>query len=387
MGQGFPDWNPPEFFTQSLIKHIETGNHQYCRTYGTKYLVESIARNYSVSYERKIDPMTEVIVTPGAVAGLYNAITGFISEGDEVIINEPFYDCYLPQIKFSGGIAIGSPLIPPPKNSNKWNFDFVDLKKKLNEKTRMLIISSPNNPTGKILTMEELELIADILENYPEVILVMDEVYEHMIFDEWTKLPRMAAIPRMWNRTITIHSPGKFFSATGARIGFVIGPKHLIDSVHSLQQYNGFCMYGPMQSALADSLDIAAKPYKGHENYYAWLRNHYTECRDYFTKHLNEIEEFKGKFWIPDGAYFCVVDVSDNILEDHDYSFEGENNKLYKRDYKYLLKMAYEKKVVGIPLSAFYTPENAHIGEHYIRLAFCKKQETMQKAFDNLNNL
>jgi len=116
MGQGFPDWNPPEFFTQSLIKHIETGNHQYCRTYGTKYLVESIARNYSVSYERKIDPMTEVIVTPGAVAGLYNAITGFISEGDEVIINEPFYDCYLPQIKFSGGIAIGSPLIPPPKS-------------------------------------------------------------------------------------------------------------------------------------------------------------------------------------------------------------------------------------------------------------------------------
>ncbi len=179
----------------------------------------------------------------------------------------------------------------------------------------MIIINSPSNPTGKVITYQELQEFADILKAFPRVVVLSDEVYEHIIFDDETILPRMATLKEMWNRTITVHSVGKFFSATGIRVAFTIAPEHLIKPLHAINQYNTLCMYGPMQSAVAESLEIANKPFKGYDNYFLWLRQHYQDSRDYFMKNLNEIEEFKGKFWKPEGAYFLMADISKSDLQ------------------------------------------------------------------------
>jgi len=258
------------------------------------------------------------------------------------------------------------------------------LKKSLNSKTKLLILNTPHNPTGKILTYTELEQIAHILKAFPRVLVVSDEVYEYMIYDDFKTLPRMSAIPGMWDRTITVHSAGKFLSATGLRIGWSIAPKNIINSLHAIHQYSTFCMNGPLQNAVAESLEIANNPYKGHENYYQWLRQHYQDSRDYFIENLEKIDDFKGKFWKPEGSYFVLVDISKDKIPEHNYVLDGDDGSNYTKDFKYVLNLAHTKKVSVIPISLFYTEQHKHLGENLVRLAFCKKKETMDKAFDNL---
>ena len=251
----------------------------------------------------------------------------------------------------------------------------------------MLIINTPNNPTGKILSNQELAQIADIVKSFPRVIVISDEVYEHMIYDKYKKLPRFATLSGMWDRTVTIHSAGKFLSATGLRVGWAIGPKNLINYIHAVSQYNTFCMNGPIQLSVRDSLEIANNPYKGHSNYYEWLRQHYQNSRDYFIQELYKVPAFKGKYWIPEGAYFVMLDISNDVIPKHNYVLDGDNQSKYGKDYKYLLNLAYTKKLVSIPVSVFYTEKNKHLGEKFVRLAFCKKKETMDAGFKNLATL
>ena len=398
LGQGFPDWSPPEFVFESLKKHISDpkANHQYTRSFGNLKLSESIAAKYSKIFNRKINNLNEVLISNDAVNILYSVITSLVRQGDEVIVIEPFYDCYLPQAQFSGAKVIGVPMIQPEfiKKSefetlskdkiinNEWKFDFERLEKSLSDKTRLLILNTPNNPTGKILSHEELTQISKILTKYPDVIIIMDEVYEHMVYDQHNYLPRMANVEGMWDRTISLMSAGKFLSATGIRIGWCIGPQKLLKIVNTVHQYNSFCLHDPTQLAISESLEIAQQPYKGFDNYYSWLRNHYLESRNYFLKNLAKIKNFDSDFYLPEGGYFVIADISakNNTPK---YRFEGEeeieNN--YSKDFNYLLNLAYEKQIVGIPCSPFYTCENRALGERFIRLAFCKKKETMDKAF------
>lgn len=402
LGQGFPDWNTPEFVLESLTKHVTDpkANHQYTRSFGNLKLADSVAKKYSKIFDRKINSLNEILISNGAVNILYNVITGLVREGDEVIVLEPFYDCYLPQAKFSGGKVIGVPMIPPdfiekPKLENltthkiiknDWKIDLEKLEKSFTDKTRLLILNTPNNPTGKILSYQELNEIAKIVKKYSNVVVVVDEVYEHMIFDLYTELPRMANVEGMWDRTISIMSPGKFFSATGIRIGWCIGPQKLLQIVNTIHQYNSFCLYDPAQLAISDSLEIAEQPYKGFPNYYLWLRNHYLESRNYFVNNLSKLKSFDSNFYLPEGGYFVIADIS-NKKNEVKYSFEGEeiekNN--YSKDFNYLLNLAHEKHIVGIPCSPFYTSQNKSSGERFIRLAFCKKKETMDKAFEHFN--
>lgn len=403
LGQGFPDWAPPEFVLENIKKHVNspTANHQYTRSFGNLNLCQAIASKYSDIFKRKIDPVNEVLVSNGGVSILYSAITSFVENGDEVIGIEPFYDCYLPQVKFCGGKFVGIPMIAP-KFRNKsefsnlnnkiikdeWKIDFENIKSSINDKTKMIILNTPNNPTGKILSFDELQELANILEKYPKVIILLDEVYEHMIYDEYTKLPRMASMEKMWNRTITVMSAGKFFSTTGIRIGWCLGPQMLIRNIHAVHQFNSFCLYDPIQLAVADSLIDANKPYLGFSNYYDWLRSHYMSSRNYFVENLAKLQNFDLNFYMPEGGYFVIADISNKKIEQK-YFFEGEENlnEKYSRDFNYLLNLAHEKKVVGIPCSAFYTDKNKSFGENYIRLAFCKQQKTMDAAFEKLNKI
>jgi len=396
MGQGFPDWQPPEFFLTSFEKNLKEGSHQYTRSLGDPKLVGAVARAYSKVYNRNIDPLTEVCISNGAVQLLYNSITSLVNPGDEVILFEPFYDCYYPQSMFNHAKVISIPMIPSKlrelseysnlgkpglKLDDSWKLDFDKLKKSVSNKTKLIIINSPHNPSGKVFTQEELEQIADIISPYPNLFLLSDEVYEHMIYDDIKKLPRFANVKGMWDRTISIMSAGKIFSATGTRIGWGIGPQKLIHAVFACNQYNSFCLYGPLQQTIADCLDQAMSPYNGEENYYVWLRKHYENNRNYFLKKLAECG--KGlKFWLPQGGYVVVCDISNQKINKQ-YSFEGENCE-YTKDFQYLLQLAHENRVIGIPVSPFFIPEHAKNGENMIRFAFCKKKETIDRFFEHL---
>jgi kynurenine--oxoglutarate transaminase/cysteine-S-conjugate beta-lyase/glutamine--phenylpyruvate transaminase len=405
LGQGFPDWEPADFLIELLKDKFSSNkvNHQYTRSFGVIPLCESISRNYKQFFHRNINPLNEVLVSPGGVSLLYNTITGFVEPGDEVIVIEPFYESYLPEIIFSGGKAIGVPLIPPKKrnkseykaldinNTTKikdtWGFDFAKFRNSLNEKTKMVILNTPNNPTGKILSYDEMKEIAKILEKFPKVVVLMDEVYEHMTYDEYDTLPRFANIPGMFERTISATTAGKTFSATGIRVAWAIGPSHLIKVASAVHQFNSFCMYEPIQLAVAEALDIANQPYKGFDSYFKWLRSHYNFKRHFFIQSLANLDNFDLDFFLPEGGYFVICDIKGKKVANEDLYFEGDEHSKgkYLRDFKYLLNMAEQKNVIGIPLSPFYTEQNRPLGQDFIRLAFCKKQETLIKSLENLN--
>lgn len=404
LGQGFPDWKPPQFLLDSLVKNIQnpSSNHQYTRAAGALRLVEALAKTYSPRFKREIDPMKEILVSNGAVSLLYNIITAYIHPGDEMIAIEGFYDCYLPQAEFCGGKIIGVPLIPPKnrdrseyldlvEKGNKdgrikdnWQFDFEKLEQSFTDKTKILILNTPHNPTGKVISFEEMYKIKAILDKHPGVILIMDEVYEYMVYDEYEEMPRFATLDGMWDRTVSIMSAGKIFSATGLRIGWAIGNKDIIKKATAIFQYNSFCLYDPVMQAVADALEEANNPYEGYESYYKWLRGMYMEKRNYFVQSLAKNEKFDLPFWLPEGGYFVICDISKKPNEEK-YQFEGEIGVKNSKDFNYILNMANEKKVVGIPCSPFYTRQNLNLGENFIRLAFCKIKETMDKALDNFS--
>jgi len=402
LGHGFPDWQPPQFFLDSLQKHLKTGNFQYSNGRGLPKLSQAIADNYSGAYQRKINPSTEVLVTNGAVSPLYSLFTAYLNKGDEAVTLEPFYDCYLPPVKFVGASLIGVPLIPPKKRDRKeyenisswkkgdhdnWTVDMELLKKSLNEKTKILVLNTPNNPTGKILNYEELKEIAKILEKFPKIIVAMDEVYEYnLMSDLYEELPRMSNLPGMWDRTVTIHSFGKIFSITGIRLGCAIGAASIIKNLFPIYQYSVFCIFEPYQAALADCLERANLPYEGFKNYYAWLRDLYTKQRNHLIENLAICNGLDVDFYLPDGGFFLICDISKHNPETKN-CLEGDDTELqakYTKDYKFLINMANEKHVVAIPCSALFTPENRiKYGQNYIRFAFCKKTETMDGAFRN----
>jgi aspartate/methionine/tyrosine aminotransferase len=410
LGQGFPDWSPPEFYLESLIKNFNNPNvnHQYTRSLGSIPLCEAVAKTYSPSFGRTLDPMNEVLIVNGGVSMLYNTITAFVEQGDEVIVIEPFYETYYPEVILNGGKVLGVPMIPPKLRNkseflyggedlmnhysnfrDEWKIDFDAFEKSLSNRTSLVILNTPNNPTGKILTTEELTRFAKILEKYPNVVVLMDEVYEYMIYDDFKTLPRMANIQGMWDRTITMMSAGKFFSATGCRIGWGIGPRHLLKKVNAVYQYNSFCLYEPIQLAIADSLQMAEKPYKGFNNYYLWLRNYYLLSRNYFVQQLANCDGFNLNFYIPEGSYFILASLADREVMETNYRLEGDEKMSgkYLKDYNYLIEMAHRQKIVGIPCNVFYTDVNKHIGQNFVRFAFCKIKSTMDKAIHNMRML
>lgn len=400
LGQGFPDWDVPPFYLEALQKNItdKNANHQYCRSAGSLKLTESISRNYTSVFNRKINHLTEVLVSGGACSILYCAITALVQPGDEVILLDPCYDCYTPQTIYAGGKVVGVSMIPPKRknienyknigkdvvNEDIWKIDFEKLEKSLNEKTKVIVINSPNNPTGKIFTYEELNKIAALLKNFPNIVVISDEVYEHMIYENYTELPRMANVEGMWDRTISVMSGGKIFSVTGARVGWGIGPSNLIKQVHAIHQFNMFGLYEPLQNAFAECLDIANNPYKGYDTYYKWLKAHYLYQRNYMLQSLAKLTNYKADCWLPEGGYFIMADISGEKPTAKYFLENDDPDTEYSKDYNYCLNLANEKKVVVIPGSVFYTKENRHLGEDFVRLAYCKKTETIDSAMDAL---
>ncbi|KAL4510636.1 hypothetical protein ABPG72_004790 [Tetrahymena utriculariae] len=399
LGQGFPNWAPPSFFQDAISKYVQESSHQYTRAYGHQKLINAIANFYSPLFNREINPLTNVLVSNGGIACLCNAFLGMVDPGDEVILIEPSFDCYRAQIMMSGGIVRSVPLEPKGKVSkndlvrrgldglkysqqDEWDIDWDLLERSFNENTKAILLNSPHNPTGKIFTYQELERFAEIIKKYDRVAVIWDGVYEAHAYDKYEPLqiPRIANIPGMWERTISVSSAGKLFSATGVRIGWAIGPEHLIKCTAAFHQYNGFCIYVPLQEAIADTLEQSLKG-----DYFQEFNKKLKEGRTRLVKELIS-SPINFNIYIPEGGCSVLADIS-NIEVPQAYYTNPESNRPYTKDWAFCLWLCKEKGVVALPCSAFYSKQYAHIGQNLVRIAFCKTEETLIEAGKRMGSI
>ncbi|MBI3758473.1 MAG: aminotransferase class I/II-fold pyridoxal phosphate-dependent enzyme, partial [Deltaproteobacteria bacterium] len=249
LSQGFPDFDGPDEVKAAAIAAIQAGKNQYALTTGQPDLRRAIADHARRFYNQAVNPETEVTVTSGATETLFAACMGLINPGDEVILFEPFYDVYVPDVLMAGGAPRFLPLRPP-----HWNFDPDELASLFNNRTRAVIVNTPHNPTGKVFTRAELEIIAALCQKW-NVIAITDEVYEHLVFDDAGHI-RLATLPGMAERTVTISSQGKTFSFTGWKVGWAITPPDLTLGIRRAHQFITFATATPFQHAAASALAL-----------------------------------------------------------------------------------------------------------------------------------
>jgi N-succinyldiaminopimelate aminotransferase len=356
LGQGKPDFDAPADVIEHLVQAARAGRYnQYAFGPGSASLRQAVADHAGRFYDLDIDPANGVIVTAGATEGIFSAILGLVDPGDEVIVIEPFYDSYVPNIIMAHAVPIYVPLHPPD-----WTFDPAELRAAFSRRTRALILNTPHNPSGRVFTRAELTLIADLCSAY-DVTVISDEVYEHLIFDAVSHIP-IASLPGMFERTVTVSSAGKLFSATGWKIGWVYGPPDLIEGVARAHQFVTFAVHHPTQEAIAYALNLPASYFEAFQSMYE-------------AKRLLIQSALDGgglKYRSPEGTYF--------IMADYSQVFSGSPLEFTR----YLTR---EIGVACIPPESFYGQEHAHVGHAYVRFAFCKSDEMLQEACERLSKL
>ncbi|MDP4266721.1 MAG: pyridoxal phosphate-dependent aminotransferase [Bacteroidota bacterium] len=347
LSQGFPDFDSPEKIKIAAIAAINNNFNQYPVTFGEPELREAIAdkvrryNNISCNYK------TEITVTCGATEAMIATLKAIINPGDEIIIFEPFYENYGPDGILSGATPRYVTMNPP-----LWNFDYEELEKAFNNKTKSIIINTPNNPTGKVFSKEELKFISDLCQKW-DVYAVTDEIYEHILYDD-NKHVSIASMDGMSERTITINSISKTYSVTGWRVGWAIAPARITERIRKIHDFLTVGSPTPLQHAASKALFFS-------DDYYKNLRLKYTESRDFLFNVLNEtgFKPFK-----PRGAYYIMADVSDlwNIIKPTD-------------DYDFSCKLIEKTKVATVPGFSFYSKSDKKTKQ--VRFAFCKKPETL----------
>ncbi|KAL1423790.1 hypothetical protein MTO96_003710 [Rhipicephalus appendiculatus] len=306
---GFPDSPPPDFLQDALQDAISCNTlHQYTRGFGHPRLANALSQMYSRLIGRNIDPEEEVLVTVGALEALYATFFGLVNPGEEVILIEPFFPLYEPQVLSAGGVPVFVPLRPCKQgviSSADWILDPKELASKFNFRTKMIVVNNPNNPLGKVFSQEELELIAELCRQH-NVICVMDEVYEWILY-EGIQHVRMNTFPGMWERSITIGSAGKSFSATGWRVGWAYGPKNLLKGLKLVHLQSVYTISTLMQEAVAvgieKQMDLIGHP----EGYWSRQSHSLQKKRDFIS---NFLESLGVAATIPQGAYYIVCDLS-----------------------------------------------------------------------------
>ncbi|XP_078282201.1 kynurenine--oxoglutarate transaminase 3-like isoform X3 [Rhinoraja longicauda] len=311
LGQGFPDFSPPNFVKEAYTKAINGGLNQYTRAFGHPPLVKILAKLFGKLMSQDIDPFNEVLVTIGAYEALFCFFQAMIDHGDEVIIIEPYFDCYEPMVRMAGGQPVFISLHPKPvfgrlMTSADWVLDPVELANKFNKRTKAIVINTPNNPLGKVLNCEELQVIAELCVKH-NALCISDEVYEWLVYDA-NEHKRIASMPGMWERTITVGSAGKTFSATGWKIGWAIGHKDIIKHLRTVHQNSIYhCTTGPQQ-AVAEGFEKEFELLGAPESYFISLRNELQLKRDRLAACLASVGL---KPVIPEGGYFLIADISD----------------------------------------------------------------------------
>jgi methionine transaminase len=349
LGQGFPDFEGPSGLHDALTRHIQGGKNQYAPMPGVPKLRQQIALKTEALYGRKTNPDTEVTVVSGASEALYVAIAATVHAGDEVIVLDPCYDSYDPAIAMAGGVAIHVPLLAP-----SFAPDWQKIKDALSDKTRLIMINSPHNPTGAMLRRSDLDQLAQLIRGR-NIYVLSDEVYEHITFDG---LPHESVLahPELAERSFAVSSFGKTYHITGWKIGYCVAPAALSAEFRKIHQYLTFCTFNAAQWALADYLEQDPAHYHN-------LPSFYQEKRDDFQALLSGS---RFKLLPVEGAYFQLADYS--AISDMD-------------DVAFTQWLVREKGVAAIPISAFYETPPA---QKLIRFCFAKNPNTLQAGAERL---
>jgi len=351
LSQGFPDFEPPKEILDRLAEVTKEDFHQYSITWGAQNFREALAEKQSRLMGRNIDPNGEIVVTCGSTEAMMAAMMSVTDPGDKVIVFSPFYENYGADTILSGAEPIYVPLIPPA-----FSFDPEVLEDAFRQHPKALVLCNPSNPCGKVFTYDELKIIADLAKKY-DTFVITDEVYEHIVYAP-NKHVYFASLPDMWERTILCSSLSKTYSITGWRLGYVIAPPEVIDTVKKVHDFLTVGAAAPLQEAAVTGLRFG-------DDYYKWLQDKYTEKRDLFLEGLDRIGI---SHTVPQGAYYILLDISEFG---------------YKSDLVFCEKLAEYVGVGAVPGSSFFKePEN-----RYIRLHYAKKNETLENALERLNDI
>ena len=351
LSQGFPDFDPPRELTDRLAEIAPHGPHQYAITWGAQNFREALARKQSRWTGLPIDPDQNIVVTCGSTEAMMAAMMTVVNPGDKVVIFSPFYENYTADTILTGAEPIYVPLVPPT-----FDFDPHLLEDAFRQGAKALVLCNPSNPTGKVFSREELQVIADIVIRHDGYVIT-DEVYEHIVYAPHRHI-YISSLPGMWERTISCSSLSKTYSITGWRLGYVIAPEHIIDRVKKVHDFLTVGAAAPLMEAATVGLCFP-------DSYYDELRNHYTHMRDLFC---NGLREFGLRFTEPQGAYYVLLDVSEYGVRD---------------DLRFCEWLAEHVGVGAVPGSCFFREDVRHL----IRFHFAKKDETLMAALDRLSEL
>jgi len=353
LSQGFPDFPAPAAIKQAACDAVLADVNQYAVTWGAPPLRQAIAHDMTSRYGLPVDPDTQVTVCCGSTEAMMATMMAVVDPGDEVIVFEPFYENYGPDAVLSGAVPRFVALREPD-----WSFDPGELAAAFSEKTRAIIINTPNNPTGKVFSRAELQLIADLCERW-DVIAVTDEIYEHIVYDQAEHVP-LATLPGMADRTITINSLSKTFSVTGWRVGWTISPPSLTGAIRKVHDFLTVGAPAPLQQAGAAALSL-------HADYYRGLAAEYVARRDTL---LGILRPLGFTCYAPRGAYYVMTDIGAFGFDD---------------DVQFARWLVTDVGVAAVPGSSFY--RDAARGRTKLRFCFCKRDETLSEGARRLARL
>src|SRR3954471_8525926 len=350
LGQGFPDVDGPASVLEAARAAIAPGANQYSPGNGVPVLRQAIARRQLRRYGRELDPASQVLVTTGCTEGIAAALLGLVDPGDEIVVLEPYYDSYVAMIQMSGGVRRPVTLRGPD-----FRLDPDELRAAVGPRTRLILLNTPHNPTGTVLSRVELQAVADVALEH-DLVVVTDEVYEHLTFDDHEHVP-LATLPGMFERTLTLSSAGKSYSFTGWKVGWATGPAALVGAVLAAKQWLTFTSGSPLQPAVALALD--EEPDFPRE-----LGRDLRARRDLLVEGLSRAELTA---YVPQGTYFATSDVRALGWED---------------GMAFCLSLPERAGVVAIPSQVFH--DDAEAGRHLVRWAFCKQPEVIAEGLRRL---
>ncbi len=352
LAQGFPDFPAPAEIKEAALKAIRADLNQYAITWGEPNLRQAITEKFAWYNGVTIDPEREITVCCGATEAMISSLMAIVNSGEEVIVFEPFYENYGPDTILCNAKPRFITLHEPD-----WHFDEKELTKAFNNKTKAIIINTPNNPTGKVFSREELQFIADLCLKWG-VIAATDEIYEHILYDG-AKHISMASLPGMRDQTITVNSISKTYSLTGWRVGWAIAPEHLTTSIRKVHDFLTVGAPHPLQEAAATALHI-------DRSYYTTLARGYQERREFFSRVL---EGTGFRIYRPHGAYYIMTDIGHFGFSD---------------DVAFAFHLVEKFGVATVPGSSFYS--RSSLGKTKVRFCFPKKKETLEQAAEKLSD-